>query len=103
MPGPVDDSDEAEAGNKEQDSEMNSRREENSQGSCATESTCIPFKEALVFDQFDSTSIDPYAFCDADNEAFMKKSLDPCVKCLRGSDQQAYMANCKSPCRLNGK
>jgi hypothetical protein len=64
--------------------------------SCATDSACLPLRDALVSDRLDPKSTDTYGFCGVGNGAFLGKSLNPCLECLRGTDQQAFMANCKT-------
>ena len=72
-------------------------RSDDDQKSCATDSTCRPIKDALIHDRLDPKSNDTYGFCDTNDGSLMGKSFNGCLECLRGSDQQAYMANCKTP------
>jgi hypothetical protein len=63
--------------------------------SCSTDAVCGPLEAALE-DGMQNPSIMPeFSYCSAYDNSFLGSFLSTCTHCLRESDDQVYLANCK--------
>jgi len=66
---------------------------------CVINWACEPLKDAILDGQLDPKS-DTFGYCTASNSAFFGKTLKSCVACLKSSDDETYLGNCKFVSRL---
>ena len=64
---------------------------------CEVESSCLSLKEALLDGDLKSVVPQPYGYCDADNGAFERATIEACTSCLQVHGAQKYLANCEYP------
>lgn len=62
---------------------------------CASNKSCKNLKDSLTGDDLAPTQNGTWDYCFADNGAFMGSDRATCMQCLRDTQDQTYMANCK--------
>ena len=62
---------------------------------CASNEGCKNLKSALTGDELAPTQNMTWNYCFRDDGAFMSSNRTTCMQCLRETQDQTYMANCK--------
>ena len=62
---------------------------------CIISWACEPLEEAILSGGLDPDGDDPFGYCSAGNGSLFGSTLRSCVNCLKSSDDEAYLGNCK--------
>ena len=67
---------------------------------CSTSTACGELQDALTGDGLRGSDAAGYAYCSADGGAMAGEAVEKCLACVAASDDQDFLANCKTPACL---